>query len=263
MIKCSSSALPQVGWTRSQRFLSLPLCQGMLLQPHTLGIYTHTAPCTWKITYPLLRATPFMLHASVQFGLGPALPKITEKLWDKCIHSLVHQTTELNFSFTLYGLHYTENPEMQNLKRIENKNMKRILIICIFVKYLLLCLRYWWQSSEDKDLSLTKLQDRMKIRITIAAELFPASEFHSEWSSEALTQLVLSCRLQHSTIFELHPQISQLLVCVWQNTSWFLSKAGRHLHVPLTSILMHWPICSNWKYRDSSGELLKWAGWSC
>lgn len=115
----------------------------MLLQPHTLGIYTHTTPCTWKITYPLLRATPFMLHVVARtVWFGACIAQITEKLRDKCIHSLVHQTTELNFSFTLYGLHYTENPEMQNLKRIENKNMKRILIICIFVKYLLLCLRY-------------------------------------------------------------------------------------------------------------------------
>lgn len=78
---------------------------------------------------------------------------------------------------------------------------------------MLLCLPYWRQSSENNNLNLTQLQYRMKIRITIAAELFSAREFHSKWSSEALTWLVLSCRLQHSTIFELHPK-SHSCLCV-------------------------------------------------
>lgn len=117
-------------------FPSVTLCQGMLRQPHTLCIYTHARLCTRKITYPLVRATPIMIPAWYMVCtvcLGPALPKITQKLWNKRINSVVHQTTELNFSFTLYSLHYTENSEMQNVKIIENNNMKRILIICIFV----------------------------------------------------------------------------------------------------------------------------------
>jgi len=41
----------------------------------------------------------------------------------------------------------------------------------------------------------------MKIRTPVAAELFLASDFHLELSSEALTWLVSSCRLAHSTAF--------------------------------------------------------------
>lgn len=112
----------------------MTLCQGMLLQPHTSCIYTHTGLCARKITYPLVGETPLMIYALVcTVCLGPAVPKITKKLWNKWINSVVHQTTELNFSSALYGLYYTENSEMQNLKRIETKNMKRILTICIFV----------------------------------------------------------------------------------------------------------------------------------
>lgn len=126
-------------------FVSVTLCQGMLLQPHTFCIYTHTRLCTRKITYSLVRAMPFVIYAFVStVCLGPALHKITKKLWNKCIHSVVHQTTELNFSFTLYGLHYTENAEMQNVKRIENKNMKIILKFCKFITlFTLLMAKYW------------------------------------------------------------------------------------------------------------------------
>lgn len=90
----------------------------MFQQSYTLPIYTYAGLCTWKISYPLARATKFMFYILIcTVFVGPTLPKITEKLWNKCIHSVLHQTTELNLSFTLYGLHDTEISEMQILKR--------------------------------------------------------------------------------------------------------------------------------------------------
>lgn len=75
--------------------------------------------------------------------------------------------------------------------------------------------------------------------------------------------MVLSCRLKHSTTFELHTRIWQMLICVWQKRGWFLSSTGTFtpLFIP---ILSHSPIYSDWKYIvlvNSSSEKAEAAKW--
>lgn len=138
--------------------------------------------------------------------------------------------------------------------------MKIILRSYTFPKYLLLCLPYWQQSNKDKNLSLTNLQYKRKIRATGAAELFPATDFHSELSSEALeVGLVLQTEtLNH--FWTAHSNMADAYLCLAEER--LIPVLNWNLHTPLYPNLIAFSHIQRLKVH-SSGELLKWEGWSC